>query len=180
MVSRFDPISAEDCQTRYKKPYMSPLYSATYEAVVAQLNITLPPGFFTNLELDLCALPYNTSLQSILAPSAPTLIVFSPGNGATRFLYSVITQELASRGSTILVIDHTYNSAVVEFPNGDVIYGVAEDYTSVDQILEAWVETHARDVSFVLDQVGLVDRAGAARAVVMGHSLGGAVSNVVL
>ena len=180
MLSRFDPISPADCHTRYKKPYMSPLYSTAFEAVVAQLNITLPRGFFTKFDLDLCELASNTTLPSVSASGAPPLVIFSPGNGATRFLYSLFAQELASLGSTVLAIDHTYNSAVVEFPNGDVVYGVADDYSSVEEILQTWVESHARDISFVLDHLGLEDSANATRAVVMGHSLGGAVAHTVL
>jgi pimeloyl-ACP methyl ester carboxylesterase len=180
MLSRFDPVFPADCLTRYKKPYMSPLYSTAFEAVVAQLNITVPRGFFTQPELDLCKLASNTTLPSVLAPDAPPLIVFSPGNGGTRFLYSVFAQELASRGFTVLAIDHTYNSAVVEFPNGDVVYGVADNYPSIEEILQTWVEPHARDISFVLDHFGLEDYANATRAVVMGHSLGGAVAHTVL
>lgn len=108
------------------------------------------------------------------------MVIFSPGNGATRLLYSAIAQELASRGSTVVVIDHTYNSAVVEFPNGHVIYGVADNYTTVEQILQAWVETYAHDISFMLDCFGFSDSADAMRAAVMGHSLGGAVARTVL
>jgi hypothetical protein len=136
MLSRFNPIFPADCLTRYKKPYMSPLYSTAFEAVVAQLNITVPQGIFTQPELDLCKLASNTTLPSVLAPDAPPLIVFSPRNSATRFLYSVFAQELASRGFTVLAINHTYNSAVVKFPNSDVVYGVADNYPSIEEILQ--------------------------------------------
>jgi pimeloyl-ACP methyl ester carboxylesterase len=180
MLSRFDPISPTDCHTRYKKSYMSPLYSKAFQTVIPQLNITLPRGFFTQLDLDLCRLGSNTTLPSVLAPDAPPLVIFSPGNAATRFLYSAFAQELASRGSTVIAIDHTYNSAVVEFPNGDIVYGVADNYLSVEDILQTWVETHAQDISFVLDHFGLEHSPNATRAVVMGHSLGGAVAHTVL
>jgi hypothetical protein len=42
ILSYFNPISPADCLTRYKKPYMSLLYSTAFKAVLAQLNITVP------------------------------------------------------------------------------------------------------------------------------------------
>lgn len=55
------------------------------------------------------------------------ILVFSPGSGAPEALYSVTQEFLASWGYIIIGVDHTYDSRVAEFPNGQVILVILSD-----------------------------------------------------
>lgn len=52
------------------------------------------------------------------------VVLFSPGLQAPRELYSVLTDELASRGYLVVSMSHTYETDTVQFPGGRVERGV--------------------------------------------------------
>ncbi len=126
-----------------------------------------------------------------LAPLAPSdrpwpVVIFSPGYGAPRAVYTGLATRLASRGFVVFALDHPYESAVTQLPDGRVV-GTREmsrpgerdrtSYMARQQVVRV------ADVRFVIDQLAQLDalspplrggRIDASKVAVIGHSFGGA------
>jgi predicted dienelactone hydrolase len=108
------------------------------------------------------------------------LVVLSPGFTWPRSSLTALAEELASHGYVVAGIDHTYENHGMTFPDGRVVGCASLDRPVVD-FEKAVIESRARDVSFVLDELtgprprwkgsALIDRGRIAMA---GMSLGGA------
>lgn len=66
------------------------------------------------------------------------LILFSPGLGESRLLYSATAKSIAAQGYIVATIDHPYDAEVVEFPNGAMVrrnwtQGMEQQLTEVSQ-----------------------------------------------
>ena len=111
------------------------------------------------------------------------LLVFSPGYGISRLLYTSVVQEVSRHGYIVASIDHPYDAGIVEFPNGKVVIGI--DLFSPDGLVGA-VATRAKDISFVINELShpspsVPFKINTDRVVVFGHSLGGAsAANAIL
>ena len=106
------------------------------------------------------------------------LVVLSPGFTWPRSSLTALAEELASRGHVVAGIDHTYENFAMTFPDGRLVTCAACEL-DVDDFGTAAVESRARDVSFVLDELtGPRSRWGAlidpSRIAMAGSSLGGA------
>jgi len=121
------------------------------------------------------------------------VLVLSPGLGAAHFMYTGITEELASQGYIVAAIEHTYYSDIPAlFPDGRITEGKyeftaeADDWDMMNEHIERWTE----DVKFVLDcleKVNIEDPqnilTGAldiSRIGMLGHSFGGATTAQVM
>ncbi len=105
------------------------------------------------------------------------LVVLSPGFSLPRSSLTGLATELASRGFVVASVDHTYEAAGVELPDGRLARCEAcdvEDYARIPR-------GRAKDVSFVLDRLlrpasrwsRLIDED---RIGMAGHSIGGNAS----
>jgi predicted dienelactone hydrolase len=103
------------------------------------------------------------------------LVVLSPGFTWPRTSLTALAEELASNGYVVAGIDHTYENFATTFPDGRVTTCAACEL-DVEDFGKLAVESRARDVSFVLDE--LIRRRGAlvdpSRIAMAGMSLGGA------
>ncbi|MDG2534121.1 hypothetical protein P6144_10715 [Sphingomonas sp. HITSZ_GF] len=115
------------------------------------------------------------------------VVLFSPGYGAPRAAYTGLATQLASRGFVVFVLDHPYEAAVTELPNGQVV-GTRElllpgerdhlGYMAREQV------RRTADMRFVIDQLArpgalpprLRSRIDTTRVAVIGHSFGGAAA----
>ena len=151
----------------YTTPYMPPLTAALYDELGVQFGF--PDNTFEQLET-LCE--QDASLLS--KSSAYSLLVFSPGGGAPRFLYATLLEDLARRGYVVVAIDHPHDALVVEFPDGRAIIGLNKSLTR-DEV-ELLVSVRAQDLFFVIDELGRQYSAtiNTTDVVAFGHSLGGA------
>lgn len=112
------------------------------------------------------------------------LVLFSPGAGAPRAVYSGLAAELASRGFAVAVLDHPYDSAVTQLPDGRIatdahrFAAVAGDPGRAEAFMADEQAVRAADLAFTLDQLGREatwrERLELARATAAGHSFGGA------
>ena len=112
------------------------------------------------------------------------LVVFSPGAEATRAFYSGLAVELASRGWAVAVLDHPYESAVVQLADGRLVLNahrfnqVAGDEARASAFMAAEQRVRAADLAFTLDQLGREpgwrERLALDRVTAAGHSFGGA------
>jgi pimeloyl-ACP methyl ester carboxylesterase len=167
MVSRFDPLPPNTCYRNEKVPYMSPTISAAEDAIFAPYG--LPSGIFGSLDMVVCH-----QQSSYKCKESWPVVLFSPGLNTTRLLYSMLAQEVASQGFTVITIDHPFDTDIVEFPDGFVAYGGDVDFINDTSVYHA-LDIRMNDISFVLNTLGIQYNAPPnASALVFGHSFGGA------
>ncbi|MET0281521.1 MAG: dienelactone hydrolase family protein [Steroidobacteraceae bacterium] len=119
------------------------------------------------------------------------VVIFSPGFGAPRAVYTGLATRLASRGFVVFALDHPYESGVTELPDGRVV-GTQEpardDPERIHYMTDQQVVRTA-DIRFVIDQLARPEAIlpplqkgsiEASKVAVIGHSFGGAVSAMAL
>lgn len=150
-----------------RAPYMSPAV-ASFLAKDAGLRPALLEGVKLDAGVDAVPLRRNNGWPVVL---------FSPGYGVERELYTGLTQDLASHGYVVAAIDHPRDAGIVAFPDGHVVLAG----TPLD-IAKALV-IRVADTRFVLTQLARLNRSGAfasrldlSRVGMFGHSLGGATA----
>lgn len=117
------------------------------------------------------------------------VVLFSPGLGGVRTQNTAWAEELASRGYIVAALDHPYDSAVVTLADGRTIrtrVKATGDDAEDTRRAAGWTAVRAADLSFVLTQLGRVDRGelpgglvgrlDTRRAAATGHSIGGAAA----
>jgi dienelactone hydrolase len=131
-----------------------------------------------------------------MAPLAPgdrpwPVVIFSPGYGASRAVYTGLATRLASRGFVVFVLDHPYESAVTQLPDGRVVGTIEPGFGTPGRVHYMTDQQVVRtaDIRFVIDQLarpGALSpplrggRINAAKVAVIGHSFGGAVSAMAM
>ncbi|KAB5570505.1 hypothetical protein GE09DRAFT_1201551 [Coniochaeta sp. 2T2.1] len=184
MVSRFDPVPKSRC-TPCTVPYMPPLVASTEDAILVAwmeaYNLTWPTGVLSQLELQVCC---NTcSSHPKFTRGDYPIVLLGAGLNTTRHFYSVLAQEIASRGYTVVTLDHPYETDVVVFPDGTAIYGgnVVGHQNETEQYVHA-LDIRTQDARFVLDTLGVPfvtetnDDPSRAKVGYVGHSFGGAAA----
>lgn len=150
----------------------------------SQLSV---PGFIFNRygQID----THAAAMAPLAARDQPwPVVIFSPGYGAPRAVYTGLATRLASRGFVVFVLDHPFESAVTQLPNGEVV-GLKEivppDHT---QFMPNQQIVRTADIRFVIDQLSRSDALSprlrghieATKVAVLGHSFGGAASVMAL
>lgn len=146
-------------------------------------QVSIMPGFLLNR--------YG-QIDTHAAASAPIatrdrpwpVVIFSPGYGAPRAVYTGLATRLASRGFVVFVLDHPYESAVTELPDGRVVGLVENIPADHTQYMPQQQVLRTADIRFVIDQIARPDvlsprlrgRIETSKVAVIGHSFGGAVS----
>ncbi|KAF2149222.1 alpha/beta-hydrolase [Myriangium duriaei CBS 260.36] len=177
MVSSFYPTGPSNHCAAYNSTYWPAATARFYEQQYAPLG--LPNGTISSLKLQFCHAQYHHNAKLHLP-----VVLFSPGLGGSRLLYSAMAQSLASQGYIVVTIDHPYDANIVEFPDGSTV--LAANITTNEQI-EAAVDTRVKDVLFVLDQLALTSnkkhlfgpgqwKNTSHDYLAFGHSLGGATA----
>ena len=155
-------------------PYVSP-------AVAKQIGQGIPGAYR--------ALSRGRTHAFANAPTLPReggwpVVLFSPGYGVERQLYTGLVEDLAGRGFVVIAIDHPQDANVVTFPDGHTVVrgNVPEDQATINKALA----TRVADVRFLLDQLEArpaIAPAGPSRKDLdltrigmFGHSLGGATA----
>lgn len=124
-----------------------------------------------------------TRVPPVPRPGGRPLVVLSPGFSLPRSSLTGLAEQLASRGYVVAAVDHAYESAGTEFPDGHLTTCVA--CTAVDPAQVTPVR--AADVSFLLDRLlsrhsawrygWVIDRH---RIGMAGHSIGGASAAIAM
>ncbi|MFE7362522.1 alpha/beta hydrolase family protein [[Kitasatospora] papulosa] len=81
------------------------------------------------------------------------VVLYSPGLEVSRTLGTSTVIDLASRGYVVVTMDHTYETAAVEFPGGRV---ELHKPMSGTEDLKKVMDTRVSDTRFVLDQLALL------------------------
>ncbi|MGQ0642956.1 MAG: alpha/beta hydrolase family protein [Gemmatimonadaceae bacterium] len=124
------------------------------------------------------------------------LVLLSPGGGMRVLTYHVLAEDLASHGYVVAAIEPPYNARAVRMPDGRVLGNLTpaqrgwpqprnndEEQKTYRERVAHW----ARDMSFVLDQLTMLDRGkgpfarrlDVERVGALGHSRGGQVAGAV-
>jgi predicted dienelactone hydrolase len=115
------------------------------------------------------------------------VLLLSPGFGASNFMYTSITEELASHGYIVVAIEHPYYTDIPTLlPEGRFTEGQVDlnadpfDWDNMGEHMQLWVE----DVRFVLDRLYklngtdrqniITGKMDLNRIGMLGHSFGGA------
>lgn len=121
------------------------------------------------------------------------VLILSPGFGASNFMYTSMTENLASHGYIVIAIEHPYYTEIPTlFPDGRVTKEkvVTNEHSSVWDSMEEHMQLWVEDVKFVLDRLydlnkkdpqhiltGMMDLH---RLGMLGHSFGGAAAAQVM
>lgn len=179
MLSRFDPVPVSRCNFEQVQ-YMTNVTAAAEDEILGDYG--WPKGLLDRFVLEVCKEKDPVGSGEGNGTAKWPLALFSAGLNTTRLFYSHLAQEISSHGFSVIMIDHPYDTDVVEFPNGDVIFGgsvAAPTNGSEPTSLVFGLEVRAQDASFVLDRLGVNADLGET-AVMFGHSFGGAASATAL
>jgi pimeloyl-ACP methyl ester carboxylesterase len=167
MVSSFYPVALREQCLDLPSPYMPETTAAFLDAEYGAYGI--PNNTFASFDLIQCKPRGRPSVRNQPFPT----VLFSPGLGNSRLLYSAMAQSLASEGFNVITIDHPYDADIVEFEDGSTV-------------LAADLDVRVQDVSFVIDQLqvkGTRQKLFGGRLcakdeqyTIFGHSLGGATA----
>ncbi|THC94917.1 hypothetical protein EYZ11_005600 [Aspergillus tanneri] len=143
MATSYIPVS---CNTShddsYYTTYISPVVAAAAEQMLGELG-------FPNRTLGSFRTKVANSRHRRSQRKKYPVVIFSPALHASRIAYTEILTAVASQGFVVVSIDHPYDSMVVEFPTGRVIYAVDIEDSEVPLTLDVRV----KDVIFTLDQM---------------------------
>lgn len=126
----------------------------------------------------------------ILKEGPYPLILFIPGLGGERQLYTILCEELASQGYVILSFDTPYVSNFVRFPNGDTLTLTLKDAWKVPRDRDYRYQYYDEamvyvmgNVTYILDHLDHISREHfqgillTKGIIIMGHSFGGNVAH---
>ncbi|KAI1808250.1 hypothetical protein F4811DRAFT_288458 [Daldinia bambusicola] len=179
-VSLFYP-TGKSCEKKSQCTRAVQLPPKTAAALETQAGV--PNGILENIITHAC-------LDAPVTQSLHPLLLFNPGRGITRLIYSDTLIELASYGYTLASVDHPYESNIVEYPDGTAVYGLELD-SSPSTVLKL-MNIRAADLisvlnafsnSTVTDKIpgySPVTKFKTDKVGVFGHSLGGATALQVM
>ncbi|KAI0539593.1 hypothetical protein GGR58DRAFT_512290 [Xylaria digitata] len=166
VISHFTPIADKYCTRTCRVPYMPEEIATIEDDILAYAfaDYGWPQGLLSGLEVDVCC-----GVSKRANVSKFPILLFGTGLNTTRLWYTDFAMEIASLGYQVIVMDHPYETDVVLFPDGEIIFGgsVSNDPNNLTAI-EFGLEVRTADVSFVLDALKV------RKTVYFGHSFGGA------
>jgi predicted dienelactone hydrolase len=160
------------------------VYMDGLKALPAQ--VSLFPGFMLK---SFGAVDTHAAEDAAILKDKPwPVVIFSPGYGAVRAVYSGLAAGLASRGYFVVTLDHPYESAVTELADGSIVadantFPAGGTQAERDDFMASQLNLRSRDISFVIDQfsrpaaIGDLSRyIDLQHVAVIGHSFGGAAA----
>lgn len=142
MVSFFYPTSSHGLSNYHLAVDFPPKTAAYVDA-----NVGVPAGLaesvFSQSHLN----------APISDPSKFPILLFSPGEGVSRLLYTATVEDIASLGYIVVSIDHPNDTAFIEYPDGRVATNVPlVPISGLDQLIPD-VNDRVSDLKFVLDSL---------------------------
>ncbi|KAI1330893.1 hypothetical protein F5Y16DRAFT_424286 [Xylariaceae sp. FL0255] len=135
MISQFTPVAPEHCTQTRREVYMPYPCPAIEYAILnaAAPDSGWPDGILDKLEVEICCHTAPGILDT-LKKEFP-VVLFDTGLDTTRPWYTATVVEIASLGYQVIVMDHPYETDVVKFPDGEIIYGggIPEDPNALNR-----------------------------------------------
>ncbi|KIQ62603.1 hypothetical protein TR51_26795 [Kitasatospora griseola] len=157
-----------------RAPYTTPRVAAAFETM-----LQLDPG-------TLAAVRPTARAGAPAAPGALPLLLLGHGRKGGRSNCTALAEELAAHGYLVASVDHTYDAAAVEFPDGRLVRSVlADDPADWGATEHQEIAARVGDLRFVAtaltERRELPRRSGlpyadGGRIGVLGHSMGGAAA----
>jgi dienelactone hydrolase len=122
--------------------YLTPGHSG---ALVEQLNAAAG----TDYPAGLLTFPTHSRAGAPADGTRHPIVLLSPGYGGNAGWHTGLAEELASRGYVVAAMDHTFDVAVVEFPDGRLEPLATDEIADSDRS----IATRAADTWFVLDEL---------------------------
>lgn len=186
MISSFFPVPSSACEETCTIPYMSHNTAAYVDVFFDRLGTQMPSGQLEKIQLQVCC---KTTRQESNDVGTVPLVFLLNGFSNSRLVHSALAQQLASAGFAVITMDHTFESAVVEFPDGSLVPYLNDSSwnPAIPGALDPLQDIRLDDVRFVLSQLGskevvakLIPGApcgfNTERAAALGHSFGGSTS----
>ncbi len=185
MISIYYPAVEESAQ---KAVYMKTNAAKYYDENIL-LSIGLDSGY-----IDLSEIITSSWINASVLESSEgwPVILYSPGANIPRVFGTTLVEELASKGYIVVTIDHTYDSSVIEFPDGRVVTEELPNF-SAETVLKL-LDVRVDDMKYVIEQlstivegnnpdyenkelpIGLENNINLSKIGTFGHSAGGAAS----
>ena len=122
MVSAYLPVDPKHRCKPEVTPYMPALTASVFGELGTSLGI--PNGTIESFEMEFCNI---STIKSSKSKKEFPVTIFSPGAQGTRLVYGAMARSFASLGYIVFTIDHTYETLVVEFPDGSAAYHTTND-----------------------------------------------------
>ncbi|KAG8999744.1 hypothetical protein FRB93_013116 [Tulasnella sp. JGI-2019a] len=175
-ITVYYPSTAQNNGTCPSGTDFAPYMPAVMAGLIDQ-RLGIPNGTLESVRIDAClGAPAVSSDQR-------KLIVMSPGLGSTRLIYQTFAIPLAAHDYVVVTIDHPFDAAIVEYPDGQLVPAAPLNVTDPTFIL-ALMKVRIKDVQFVLDQVcsnknltqGIPVDCGVRKVGMFGEFLGGSTT----
>lgn len=109
------------------------------------------------------------------------MILISTGLGTTRLFYSVLAWSVSQFGCIVVIVDHPYDTDIVEFTS---VYGYSPILEPTQEQSETTLAVRVQDLSFVLNELdgakyhflSLTSGFDGSKVGIFGHSIGGATA----
>ncbi|KAJ4108661.1 hypothetical protein NW768_012193 [Fusarium equiseti] len=184
LASIYWPLPSSSC-SETTVPYMTPAVAQLYGQKAQSMGLSNET--FAAFEYSVCSPPKTP--KGCGSKKRYPLVVFSPGAGNSRLLYSNMARSFASFGNVVVLIDHPYDADIVEFPDGKTI--MTRNIPETTKSLIKLTKVRAEDISFVISEIlqpsfhnkvlnGLPGSVDKSKIVALGHSLGGASAAVAI
>ncbi|QSZ35985.1 hypothetical protein DSL72_007107 [Monilinia vaccinii-corymbosi] len=144
MLSLFYPTPSKNFSTYTLAPSFPPA-TALHLAQSYSLPPTTLQGFTSR--------SYNSA--PILSPRNKfhfPVLLFSPGYGNTRLIYTTIAENIASLGYLVITVDHPFDVDFIEYSNGTVATWQGVDFDNYTAPIP-YVNARVKDLQFVLSSL---------------------------
>ncbi|KAI9650816.1 hypothetical protein NHQ30_000849 [Ciborinia camelliae] len=145
MLSLFYPTSAKNSSTYDFAPSFPPA-TALHLAESYSLPLTTFQDFYSrSYNLAPILLSHHNSFDF-------PILLFSPGYGNTRLIYTTIAENMASLGYLVVTVDHPFDVDFIEYSNGTIATWNDVDFDNYTAPIP-YVNARVKDLQFVLNSL---------------------------